>query len=220
MTLLKKIWKLMRVSHISFFVIVGLFIYLGTRADIIGFFNQFIQNDIPGVVSFITLFTIVTVLAPLTALPLVIPASAIFGPFFVSIYSILGWTLGAMIAFLIARNVGKPFLTLFISLEKIESYDKYLSDRVEFWGLVLLRMVLPVDLLSYAVGMLTRISFKKYMAATIVGIVPFAFAFAYIGDAFMQKQYILFIGLILTGIFIFLYILYKINKMRSKKENT
>ena len=205
----------MKFSHILFIVLVGLAIYFGSRADIINYFSQFIQNDILGAISFILLFTLVTVIAPLTALPLVVPASAIFGPFLTSIYSIAGWTLGAVIAFLIARHLGKPILTSFVSLESLEKYEKYFGDRVEFLGLVLLRMVLPVDLLSYAVGLLSRISFKKYILATVIGISPFAFIFAYIGDALAQKQYTAFIIFSAGAVFLsgFIYIVYKIYRL-------
>lgn len=202
----------MKLSHILFITIFGLVLYLGSRTDIIGYFGQFIQNDILGATLFILLFTFVIVIAPLTALPLVVPGSAIFGPFLTSIYSIIGWTLGAIVAFLIARHLGKPVLISFISLEKLEKYEKYFGDKIEFLGLVLLRMVLPVDILSYAVGLLSKISFKKYILATFIGISPFAFIFAYIGDTLVQKQYIAFIifsagALLLFGI---VYVIYKI----------
>lgn len=209
---LKRIWKFVKVSNILFFVIVGIFIYLSARADIIDYFSRFIQNNIFGVAIYIFIFALVTVVAPLTMLPLVIPSSVVFGPFFTGIYSIIGWTIGAIIAFLIARYIGKPFLSKFVSLKHIEEYDKYFSGNVEFWTLVFLRMMIPVDILSYAVGFLSRISFKKYLFATIIGITPFAFIFSYLGDAFVQKQYIMLIALSVSGIFLFgfIYIVYKI----------
>ena len=57
MGLIKKILKSTDPSHILFLIIVGLAIYFGSRADIIDYFSQFIQNDILGVVAFITAFT-------------------------------------------------------------------------------------------------------------------------------------------------------------------
>lgn len=205
----------MKSSHIWFFVLVALAIYVASRTEFIDYFSQFIKNDVLGTVSFIFLFALVTVIAPLTALPLVVPASSIFGPFLTSIYSIAGWTLGAVVAFLIARYLGKPILTHFISLEKLEKYEKYFSGNIEFFGLVLLRFILPVDLLSYAVGLLSRISFKKYLLATLIGITPFAFIFAYTGDALAQKQYTTFIALSAGALlfFGFIYIVYKIYRL-------
>lgn len=225
MTSFQKIWKSIKSHHIIFIVLVGLAIYFGSRADIIDYLSQFIQADLFGIIYFILAFALITVLVPLTALPLIVPGSAIFGPLFVSVYATLGWLLGSLIAFVIARHLGKPFLSLFISIEKIEKYEEYLSGRIEFWGLVLLRMVMPVDLLSYAVGLLSKISFKKYMLATFLGVAPFAFIFSYISDALTQKQYIVFIvysagALLGFGV---LYVLYKIyragRKIQYKEEH-
>lgn len=222
MSLFKISLQSIKSSHILFFVFVALAIYIASRAEFIGYFSQFIRNDISGTISFILLFALVTVIAPLTALPLIVPASAIFGPFLTSIYSIVGWTLGAMVAFLLARHLGKPILKTFISLEKLEKYEKYFSGNIEFFGLVLLRFILPVDLLSYAVGLLSKISFKKYTLATVLGIAPFAFIFSYIGDALVQKQYTTFIvfsagALLLFGLIYIVYKIYSLSRIGAKK---
>jgi len=42
-------------------------------------------------------------------------------------------------------------------------------------------MGIPVDILSYAVGLFTDIHAITYFWATLVGIVPFAFIFSYAG---------------------------------------
>ena len=215
----------LKLSHIVFILIVSLAIYFGSRADVIDYLSQYIQGDFVGSIYFILVFALITVLVPLTALPLIVPGSAIFGPLLISVYATLGWLLGSMITFIIARYLGKSFLSLFISIDKIEKYEEYLSGKIEFWGLVLLRMVMPVDLLSYAVGLLSKISFKKYMLATFLGVAPFAFVFSYISDALTQDRYITFIifsaGAILG--FGILYILYKIyrvgRKIKYKREH-
>lgn len=214
----KQIWKSVKSSHVIFIVLVGLAVYFGSQEEIIDYLGQFIQSNFVGTVFFIVVFALITVLVPLTSLPLIVPGSAIFGPLLVSIYATLGWLLGSMVAFIIARYLGKPFLSLFISIEKIEKYEQYLSGKIEFWGLVLLRMVMPVDLLSYAVGLLSKISFKKYMLATFLGITPFAFVFSYISDALTQDRYITFIIFSAGALLVFgvLYILYKIYRVGRK----
>ena len=216
--------KKLKLSQILFIVLVGFAIYLGSRADIIDYFSQFIDNNVVGIMWYIAIFALITVLVPLTAMPMMVPGSVIFGPFFVSIYSIIGWVLGAIIAFAIARYLGKPFLSLFIKIEEIERYEKYLSNRVEFWGLVFLRMIMPVDMLSYAVGILSSISFRKYILATVLGITPFAFAFSYIGDALVQRQYISFImfsigAVLVFGITFIAYKIYRLSQIGQNKDN-
>lgn len=210
-----------KLLHILFLIIVAFTIYASSRSDVIYYFEQFVSNDTTGVFVFILLFTAVTVVAPLTAMPLIIPASAIFGPFLTSIYSIVGWVFGAMFAFLIARYFGKPILSFFVSLEKIEKYEAYLSGKVRFLGLVLLRMIMPVDILSYAVGLLSKISLVEYTIATIIGITPFAFIFAYAGDAFISGQYSIFLALSVAAIVIFaaIYFIYRKYRKNTTKKS-
>jgi len=40
-------------------------------------------------------------------------------------------------------------------------------------------MAIPVDVLSYTLGLFTSISFSRYLLATFIGVIPFAFFFAY-----------------------------------------
>jgi uncharacterized membrane protein YdjX (TVP38/TMEM64 family) len=49
-------------------------------------------------------------------------------------------------------------------------------------------MVIPVDILSYVVGLLTNMSLWKYTLATIIGITPFSFIFSYGFDIVLLKN--------------------------------
>jgi len=51
-----------------------------------------------------------------------------------------------------------------------------------FWSVVLLRMALPVDVLSYGIGLFSKMSFSTYFWATLIGVVPFSFIYAYVGS--------------------------------------
>jgi uncharacterized membrane protein YdjX (TVP38/TMEM64 family) len=44
-------------------------------------------------------------------------------------------------------------------------------------------MAVPVDVLSYAIGLFTTVSWRVYTAATLIGIMPFAFIFSYTSAA-------------------------------------
>ena len=118
-------------------------------------------NGFVSAFAFIALMFIATVVAPLAALPLVPLFSPIFGPLHTVIYVVLGWSLGAVVAFLLARYIGRPALSRFVPLQTIEKYEKRLPSDVTFWGLVFLRMVVPVDVLSYAVGFISTMRDRK-----------------------------------------------------------
>ena len=91
-----------------------------------------------------------------------------------------GWTLGSLIAFLIARRWGYPIVKRLTSRERIRQMGKYIPDDL-FWSIVLLRLVMPMDVMSYVLGLLTDISWSRYMLATAMGLTPSAFVLAYLG---------------------------------------
>ena len=72
-------------------------------------------------------------------------------------------------------------LQKFISIHKLEKIHKHIPQERMFWSVVLLRVMIPVDLLSYALGIFGVLGWRKYTLATVVGISPFAFIFAYMG---------------------------------------
>jgi uncharacterized membrane protein YdjX (TVP38/TMEM64 family) len=46
---------------------------------------------------------------------------------------------------------------------------------------VLVRVVLPMDVISYVLGLFTDMGWAKYMLATALGLTPSAFLLAYLG---------------------------------------
>ncbi len=148
------------------------------------------DNSLVSAFAFVSLMFIATVVAPITALPLVPLFSPIFGPFHTTLYVILGWGLGAVVAFLLARYIGRPALSRFVHLQTIKKYEERLPKYITFWGLVFLRMVIPVDVLSYAMGFMSTMRFLPYTLATMIGITPFAFLFSYVGVAYVGARYL------------------------------
>jgi len=155
------------------------------------------QNFLLSSVIYIVLVILSIVLAPFN-LPLFYIAGAIWGPVLAIVYNILGWSVGAALAFLIARTMGRPFLSRFVDLQKVDTYANAINPNIEFLGVVLLRAVLPVDVLSYALGIFSSISFGKYMLATLIGIIPFAVIFAYGGASLVSGNYIFSIGVLVA----------------------
>lgn len=142
----------------------------------------FSNNTILDVVIFVFLTALFVVfIIPLDIVLLIPIGVSLWGSFDTALFSISGWTIGASIAFLIGRYLEKSFISKFVSLEKIKNFKKDLSLKNRIWPIVLLRMLIPVDILSYAFGMFSNISFPTYIIATIIGVAPFGFIFAYAG---------------------------------------
>ncbi len=175
------------------------------------------ENQVVSALVFIFLMFIATVVAPLLILPFV-PAVAIYlGPFPTALYSIVGWTLGAVAAFLIARYLGRPIVGRLVSLERIARYEQYIQQTAQFWWLVALRMALPVDILSYAVGLLSSMPLWQYTLATAIGVAPFSFIFSYLGVAFLSGRYEFLVGLVVLGIFLFSFAYYFTTRSSNRR---
>ena len=133
------------------------------------------------------------VLAPVSMLPLIPLASHLWGWFLAGFLSVLGWLIGAQIAFFLARRYGKPFVKRIISIEKLHKLEQQIPEEHLFWTVVFLRMCVSVDLLSYALGLFSNMKNGSYMLATFLGITPFAFIFAYTGTLSGNYQIVIVI---------------------------
>ncbi len=161
-----------------------------------------------GVIAYIGSAILATVRAPVSATPLIPVASQLWGPVLSALYSIIGWMLGAMIAFWLARTYGYHYVRRFVKIQKLQRYLSYIPEKNLFWTVVFMRIVLPVDVLSYALGLFSSMSLWSYTLATLIGITPFAFVFAYTAHLPLWLQ-----AIALLGIGIALFISYQ--KMRT-----
>lgn len=157
-----------------------------------------------GAILFCILMIAATVVAPVAVLPMVPIISPVLGPFTTGLISVIGWTIGAVIAFLIARYAGRPILERFVSLETIQKYESLMPRETRFFSIVLLRMLVPVDILSYAIGFFSTVGLLEYTLATLIGVSYFSFAFAYLGQAAIEQNMALFLFIGVGSLVVFL----------------
>jgi uncharacterized membrane protein YdjX (TVP38/TMEM64 family) len=150
--------------------------------------KSFIGNDFIVILIYILISIIAIVIAPISMMPLVPIASNLWGWFYSGIIHIIGWTLGSIIVFFISRRYGVPLIKKFVSLEKINKFESKIPKENLFIDIVLLRMIIPIDILSYALGLFSKVDFKTYVLATLIGIIPFTFAFSYLGTIPLSYQ--------------------------------
>lgn len=129
----------------------------------------------------IGLYIVATVLF-LPGSVLTLAGGALFGPAWGTLYSLIGATLGATAAFLVARYVASGWVG-----RKAGGRTKQLIDGVEkegwrFIAFVRLVPLFPFNLLNYALG-LTRIGLVAYVAGSFVFMLPGALAYTYLGYA-------------------------------------
>ena len=131
------------------------------------------------------LFMLVYAVAAVLFLPgsvITLAGGALFGPVWGTIYNLMGATLGATLAFLVARYLASDWVA-----EKAGGRVKQLINGVEgegwrFVAFVRLVPLFPFNLLNYALG-LTRLGLLPYILATYIFMLPGAIAYTYLGYA-------------------------------------
>jgi len=119
------------------------------------------------------------VVAPIASLPLVPVVAAIWGSFATVVGTAIAWTLGSIIAFLLARTYGRQVIGKVVDMKSMQKLEAMMGADNVFVSTLLLRMVVPVDILSYALGLFSTIRLVPYSVATAIGIVPFVVFFSY-----------------------------------------
>ncbi len=151
-------------------------------ANLKAFFDSF------GVYSLLV-FLAIYVVANLFLLPswiFVFTAGMVFGFYWGVVVSLLIEVISGTINFVLGRKIGKPFFRK-KKQGKIKFYRRYIKKHG--FGLVFLLRYLGVyfDLVSYAAGA-AKIKYKKYIAATFFGFIPYLLIYSYAGANLMKVQ--------------------------------
>ncbi|MBW3535099.1 MAG: TVP38/TMEM64 family protein [Gemmatimonadetes bacterium] len=134
-------------------------------------------------VAFIGLYAAATV-AWVPGSILTLAAGALFGLLRGTAYTLMGATLGCALAFLVARHVARSAVERRLGgSPRLRAVDEAIG-RQGAKVVLLLRLspVFPFNALNYALG-LTRVPFRRYVAASAVGMVPGTFLYVYAGHA-------------------------------------
>jgi len=144
---------------------------------------------------------ILAVITFLPASPLSLLGGALFGPIFGTIYIVIAATIGASLAFLMARFLGRDAVSFLVTsyTKKIATYDEKLEQK-GFLTVLILRLIpaFPFNALNFVLG-LTKVKVSEYFFATLIGIIPGSFVFAYAGATAAEPS--LMKILIAVGIF-------------------
>ena len=159
-----KLKSLIGIIIIILFFILSSFIVQKYIDNITPLFNF----GIYGMAIYVLITIVSIVLAPISSFPLIPLAANLYGWKISAILNIIGWSIGAIISFILARKYGVPLISKLISLNEIYKIEKLVPKENVFWSVVFLRMSIPVDILSYALGLFSKISFRAYILATII----------------------------------------------------
>jgi len=110
----------------------------------------------------------------------------LFGVWEGTLYTCIGATIGATLAFLVARTLGREFVDRLLG-GKLKALDQRLRER-GFVSLLILRLMpqIPFNIINFVCG-LTSIRLRDYVLATAIGIVPGTFVYQYLFATLGEK---------------------------------
>jgi uncharacterized membrane protein YdjX (TVP38/TMEM64 family) len=127
------------------------------------------------------------VIAPINHYVIGVLGGFLFGPYFGGLLNYIGRTIGHVIAFFIARFAGRRVAERFVSIETLNKYDRYVSDKSVLLFLAYFLPVFPDDEISYIAG-LSKMDTKKFIAANLFGQVGGSLGLAYIGAGISTRD--------------------------------
>lgn len=131
------------------------------------------------------IFGLIYAVATVLFLPgsvLTLAGGAMFGPVWGTAINLTGAMLGATISFLIARYAASDWVSGKVSGKLKSIYDGVEREGWRFVAFTRLVPLFPFNALNYALG-LTRIRLSHYVAASLIFMLPGAFAYTYLGYA-------------------------------------
>jgi len=133
------------------------------------------------------MMALAVVIAIIPSLPLNVAAGAFFGPLLGTLYSVLGATVGAAAAFLIARYLGREVVERFI--QGHINFCSQCSNRLLTKIIFISRLIpfISFDVVSYGAG-LTKMSLRAFILASFFGMLPLTFIYNQFGAGLVMNQ--------------------------------
>ncbi|WP_371801813.1 TVP38/TMEM64 family protein [Candidatus Lokiarchaeum ossiferum] len=136
---------------------------------------------------FLFLMVIQSLIAPIPSELILLSGSLIFGFWWGTVLGVIGSMFSAAITYYVSNKGGRAILEA--TGDKLSIADKMIGlmdEWIESWGIwaIIVGRAVPLimfDPVSYAAG-LSNIKAKQYYIATLIGSIPRAFFFAFLGN--------------------------------------
>ncbi|MGI9050993.1 MAG: TVP38/TMEM64 family protein [Rubrobacteraceae bacterium] len=164
------------------------------RGDVAGLKDYILSFGVWAPIVSALLMVLQALVAPLPAFVLSFANGLAFGTFWGGMLSLVSASLAAAVSFWIARLLGRGPVEALVGRAHLGAADRWFLR----WGAyaILVARLVPVvsfDVVSYAAG-LTRLGFWRFMLATVVGMAPATFLYAYLGGQAPQYVQVLLVA--------------------------
>jgi len=155
-----------------------------TRENVLAFF-QSIREEWWGPLIFILIYALGCVIA-LPGSVLTLAGGAVFGTAWGTVYNVLASNVGATLAFLVARFLGRDFVKGLMKSGKLAQFDRDI-EKAGFKTIFRLRLIplVPFNGLNFGAG-LSSVRYRDYFCGSLLGMIPATFIYTYFADALLQ----------------------------------
>ena len=157
------------------------------------------QHAFAGAIIFV-LFSALSAVVFFFSTALITPVAVdAFGPLAALCLLWLGWILGGMTTYAIGRRFGPRVVSWFIDPVRLRGYERRAARIVSFRHMLLFQLAVPSEIPGYVLG-LAGCRFRTFVLAMSLGELPFAVGAVYLGESFLERNYLLLLGMGITGV--------------------
>ena len=135
---------------------------------------------------FIGLQALQVIVTPLSHYSVGYMGGFLFGPLLGSVYNYIGRIVGHVSAFFLSRCIGNTIVRRFVPEKTLGKYD-HIANRPLVLFLIYFLPLFPDDEISYLVG-LSRMRFRFFLLANILGHLGGSMSLAYMGSGISTKD--------------------------------
>lgn len=122
-----------------------------------------------------------------------------FGTFVTLCLLWLGWILGGMTTYAIGRRFGHRVVSWFVDPARLREYEERATRLVSFRHVLLFQLAVPSEIPGYVLG-LAGCRFRTFAVAMALAELPFAAGAVYLGESFLERNYVLLFAIGITGV--------------------
>lgn len=106
----------------------------------------------------------------------------------------LGWILGGVCAYGIARFWGRPVVRRLTSAKGLARYEERISRHTPLGLVFLFQLAVPSEIPGYVLG-LARYGLRRYLVVLAIAELPYAVGTAYLGESLLEQRTFVLLGL-------------------------
>lgn len=157
------------------------------------------RHALLGPLVFVGLAMLSAMLAFFSSAVLVPPGVLTWGPTTTVLLLLVGWMLGGIVSYGLARFVGRPAWRWFARGRSIEAHQARLTRDTPLGLVMLFQLALPSEIPGFVLG-LARYPFSRYLVALAIGELPYAVGTVLLGVSFVERRIGTFIALGALGV--------------------